>query len=58
MPDAGATGPLGAVDTRLADRIYEAPFAPDLWPAILDDLALKVKIGEMCHPPRRLLGLV
>jgi DNA-binding CsgD family transcriptional regulator len=27
------------MDTELVDRIYEAPFAPELWPAILDDLA-------------------
>jgi hypothetical protein len=49
MPDTGATGPLGAVDTRLPDRIYEAPFAPDLWPAILDDLALiaEARGGEL-----------
>ena len=27
------------MDTGLLDRIYEAPFAPELWPTILDDLS-------------------
>lgn len=28
-----------ASDRTLIDRIYECPFAPDLWPGVLDDLA-------------------
>ena len=29
----------GCTDRTLIDRIYECPFAPDLWPGVLDDLA-------------------
>jgi hypothetical protein len=39
LPADSATWTGGGTDPARLDRIYDAPFAPELWPSVLEDLA-------------------
>ena len=51
---------MDGADRSLSDRIYEAAFVPDLWPAVLQDVAAEcgsatgslLVLTSMTHPPR------